>query len=100
LSSGTNPQCALNRLRGKSASYKTLWREEISLVLQGIETQFPVFKFTVEGPIVERMVLPPIGTKHVTYRRYPLAFVNHFFKPSAAATFSNFIQLKEDLPSG
>jgi len=59
----------------------------MSLILQGIEPQFPVVKSAVEGSFAGRMVLPPIGTKHVTYRTYLLAFVNHFPKPSAAATF-------------
>ena len=71
----------------------------MSLVLQGIEPQFPVVKYAVEGPIAGRMVLSPIRTKHVTYRTYPLAFVNHISKPSAAATFSNFTQ-SIDLSSG
>jgi hypothetical protein len=63
---GQTPHCALNRLRGTIASYKTLWREEMSLVLQGIELQFPVVKSAVEGPTAGRMVLVPIGKKYVT----------------------------------
>jgi hypothetical protein len=59
----------------------------MSLVLQGIKPQFPVVNSAVEGPIAGRMVLAPIGAKHVTYRTYPLAFVDNFSKPSAAATF-------------
>jgi len=36
------------------------------VILQGIEPQFPVVNSAVEGPIAGRMVLPPIGKKHVT----------------------------------